>query len=276
MRPIGALGFSNHERQHARSHRVRILLTSTLLVLAAPMTVVTVSANPAAASGSSAAATHRVSANAGNGDVQPQDTDSHLNRVSCTSSTFCMAVGGYTECSVDCIYGRTSRSLGLIEAWDGNAWSIVPSPDPGTLGYDIADVSCTSSTFCMAWVTTTLQVNRTLSSRPGTERPGLWPSPNVDDLSSISCSSPTFCMALNDRGPGPGDNRVVGRGYIVPYPRPSPLQWRVLRSVVHQPGLLSSVGSVIMLDFSATRTPRLWPLLGTGTTCLLSRAPTPI
>ncbi len=36
---------------------------------------------------------------------------------------------------------------GLIEAWNGAAWSIVPSPSPGT-GSGLTPVSCASITFC--------------------------------------------------------------------------------------------------------------------------------
>ena len=38
---------------------------------------------------------------------------------------------------------------GLIEAWNGAVWSIVPSPSPGS-GSALISASCASTTFCAA------------------------------------------------------------------------------------------------------------------------------
>ncbi len=141
---------------------------------------------------------------------QPEDTSSHLNSVSCTSSSFCMAVGGYTDCPTYCniYYGATETHPGLIETWDGNTWSIVPSPVVNTalglhgVGFGLAGVSCTSSTFCMAVGSNgvTSGADTLVESWDGST----WtvvPSPNADNVNgliSVSCSGPTFCMAVGN------------------------------------------------------------------------------
>jgi hypothetical protein len=67
-----------------------------------------------------------------------------LGGVSCTSAINCVAVGYYTNGSG--VYQT------LIETWDGTAWSITSSPDPGPTGTsdNLDAVSCTSSMSCMA------------------------------------------------------------------------------------------------------------------------------
>jgi hypothetical protein len=69
------------------------------------------------------------------------ESGARLFDVSCTSSTFCMAVGDDSE----------ENSVGLTELWNGERWSIraVASP-PGAVGGSLSDISCTSSTACTA------------------------------------------------------------------------------------------------------------------------------
>ncbi len=65
--------------------------------------------------------------------IIPSPGTGTLNGVSCTSSTFCMAVGAE------------------IESWDGTAWTVVPSPSPsGSTSSGFYGVSCLSSTNCTA------------------------------------------------------------------------------------------------------------------------------
>ena len=65
---------------------------------------------------------------------------SSLSGVSCTSASFCMAVGS----------ARTSvRDLALAEVWDGRSWSIQQMPAPAG-GLFINGVSCTSASACVA------------------------------------------------------------------------------------------------------------------------------
>jgi hypothetical protein len=66
-----------------------------------------------------------------------------LASVSCTSSTSCVAAGYYTNSS--------GLWMLLIEKWNGTTWSIQETPLPtGGKSGDLVDVSCTSSTACVA------------------------------------------------------------------------------------------------------------------------------
>jgi hypothetical protein len=69
-----------------------------------------------------------------------------LNAISCTSATACTAVG----------YSRsdsTPSPVPLAERWDGTAWTVQPTPSPGTDAQFTA-VSCASATACTAVGTT--------------------------------------------------------------------------------------------------------------------------
>jgi subtilisin family serine protease/sugar lactone lactonase YvrE len=69
-------------------------------------------------------------------------SESRLERLSCTSSSFCMAAGSFKE--------GTNRKT-LAERWNGTTWSIVTTANPGgTKGNTLLGVSCASSTACIA------------------------------------------------------------------------------------------------------------------------------
>lgn len=125
-----------------------------------------------------------------NGDANLNSVN-QLFSVSCTSPTFCVAVGTYN--------GAT-----LIEAWDGTVWSVVPSPNGDINGFNaLSGVSCISPLFCMSVGsyhdgtrshTLTESWNGsawTVASSPnrGTDSNELW---------GVSCTSPQFCVAVGD------------------------------------------------------------------------------
>jgi hypothetical protein len=71
--------------------------------------------------------------------------DSSLAGISCTSASFCMAVGKWTN----------GNSTGLVQAlaerWNGTSWSLVTIASPPDSTYSpLAAVSCTSPTACVA------------------------------------------------------------------------------------------------------------------------------
>jgi len=72
------------------------------------------------------------------------NTDTTLFGVSCINPTSCIAVGDDSNNQ-----GPTGT---LVEAWDGAAWSVVPSPDPSGVNANLSlnGVSCTSSTSCFS------------------------------------------------------------------------------------------------------------------------------
>jgi hypothetical protein len=64
-----------------------------------------------------------------------------LADVSCTSATACTAAG---------YRGSSGVYETLIESWDGTSWTVVPSPDQGSISSSFAGVSCASATACTA------------------------------------------------------------------------------------------------------------------------------
>jgi hypothetical protein len=71
------------------------------------------------------------------------ETYSTLSSVSCTAGDFCVAVGSYGTPEVG------AKTLG--ESWNGKAWSIVETPNPGgSRDSQLEGVSCTSTAGCMA------------------------------------------------------------------------------------------------------------------------------
>jgi hypothetical protein len=64
-----------------------------------------------------------------------------VQTVSCASSSQCFAVGSQNN-------GTSDKTL--IEQWDGNSWSIVPSPNNGTLPQYLFGVACASTSECWA------------------------------------------------------------------------------------------------------------------------------
>jgi hypothetical protein len=125
--------------------------------------------------------------------ANPGGTDYALDGVSCTSATWCQAVGIQNS-------GPGNFSA-LIEAWDGKAWSAQAGAFKGALN----GVTCVSITFCTA-------VGYSESSFPYATLVEEWNgvswltvlSPNVPGnfsaLASVSCTSNTACVAVGYAG----------------------------------------------------------------------------
>jgi hypothetical protein len=122
-----------------------------------------------------------------------------LTGVSCTSANACMAVGDDTN-------GGVNGEQTLIESLNGQNWSIVASPDPGTpsqfsAGNFLFGVSCARATSCKAigWFYNSEVPQTLIESWDGTN----WtldasPNPGADysTLASVSCVSASFCKAV--------------------------------------------------------------------------------
>jgi hypothetical protein len=117
---------------------------------------------------------------------------SSLERVSCISSTSCVAVGTY---SLD-----TSSFLPLVEAWNGASWQIQPTPPPPGTSATLRDVSCPTVNMCVAV--------GTYNQRQGPSQPlaEIWngaqwtidnaplpPGTTNGLLTSVSCASNSAC-----------------------------------------------------------------------------------
>jgi hypothetical protein len=126
----------------------------------------------------------------------PDHSDS-LEAVSCTSSTFCMAVGYRKSGSVP-YYDQS-----LVESWNGTSWSVVPSPTAPARSH-LSGVSCTSSRACMAVGVGADGVTLT-ESWDGSSW-SVVPSPNTasghSSLSGVSCTSSRACMAVGGGAEG--------------------------------------------------------------------------
>ena len=124
---------------------------------------------------------------------QPSSTNS-LVGVSCTSSSACTAVGASVN--------GASIAQTLIERWNGIAWSISASPNPGGISNELNEVKCTSSTSCMAVgdYYNASNVDQTLVERWNGSTWAVVASPDQGTrqnyLGGIACPSATSCVAV--------------------------------------------------------------------------------
>jgi hypothetical protein len=138
-----------------------------------------------------------------------------LASVSCTSSTFCVAVGTYRNND-----HSTDSQYGLIETLNNGTWTATQAPEPansaseasGFQSVDLSDVVCPTSSSCTA-IGSYLDSDTFDSGMIDTLSNGVWstieaPQPadgGTDgdgtkdvELNSLSCSSPTFCTTVGN------------------------------------------------------------------------------
>ena len=92
----------------------------------------------------------------------------------------------------------------MTESWSGSAWSVVPSPSPGSVANALNGISCTAADSCTAvgnYLAGTTQLTL-IESWNGTAW-SVVPSPNAPDAASslggVSCPVATTCMAAGWR-----------------------------------------------------------------------------
>ena len=124
----------------------------------------------------------------------PGKVNVELSDVSCTSTTYCIAVGGYSTK----YWSRT-----LVEYWNGAKWSIMASPNPpGQTFASLDDVSCTAGAGCIAvGGYATKAWSRTLVERLHGARWSIMSSPNPPgqtfaSLGGVDCTTATTCVAV--------------------------------------------------------------------------------
>jgi hypothetical protein len=136
-------------------------------------------------------------------NADPTGFDS-LDGVSCTTATFCMAVGAHNT-----VGNTTDVQKTMIESWNGTVWSIIPSPNTSpTVDNLLNGVSCSKPTFCVAvgaFGNPDTQTPQTLVELWNGSVWSIVPSPNVlpsqpNILSGVTCTGPTFCEAVGDYG----------------------------------------------------------------------------
>jgi len=124
-----------------------------------------------------------------------------LTGVSCTTTTSCVAAGY--------VYPGNGTSTTLVEAWDGHAWTIVPSPNPSTFRRPLnvlSGVSCATARSCSAvgWYGAT--DNGSGQTLVETWNGTTWnarPSPSrgtFSFLNAVSCPTPASCVAVGENG----------------------------------------------------------------------------
>jgi hypothetical protein len=76
--------------------------------------------------------------------VPPSGTNSELNGVDCTSSTFCVATGGVGS------YNTQVDGEGDVVLWNGAAWTpTLINPGAG-MGSELVGIDCTRTSYCVA------------------------------------------------------------------------------------------------------------------------------
>jgi hypothetical protein len=138
------------------------------------------------------------------------DMNAHamLSAISCTSATSCVAVGHYNDTAGD--------PYGLIETLSGTTWSTAAAPEPSNAGTDadtfqaadLAAVSCTSATSCVAvghYNDTSVDsygLVETLSGATWSAAAAPEPSNAGTDagtaagVNAVACTSATSCVAV--------------------------------------------------------------------------------
>jgi hypothetical protein len=125
-----------------------------------------------------------------------------LSSISCVSASSCFAVGLWTTAPVSSLAGYHT----LAESWNGSAWTVVPSPDKGTVGSALTGVSCVSASDCLAVGYFFTGPTYSPSSTPLAEtwNGKTWSivanPETVGQLQAVSCVSASSCTAV---GTGP-------------------------------------------------------------------------
>ncbi|HSE67061.1 MAG TPA: S8 family serine peptidase, partial [Gemmatimonadales bacterium] len=136
----------------------------------------------------------------------PTGTNVKFEGISCISPSSCRAVGVSNVKSV-----RTP----FVEVWDGSSWTLSTMPVPGGLApkgpLRLTDVSCVTSTFCLAVGSYATAVTgsgvvteeKTLVESWNGVEWAIASSPNpagqaISQLTAVSCASSSACMAVGN------------------------------------------------------------------------------
>ena len=140
------------------------------------------------------------------------DQEIELDGVSCSSASYCIAVGRFLKSGGDRI---------LTEKWTGATWSVLASPTtpPGEI-VDLNGVSCKSPTFCMAVGAFANNPPKSFAMKWNGSSWTVETVPNIsstqdDVLNGVSCTSPTFCIGVGFGGPGQLIDRWNGSAWSI-------------------------------------------------------------
>ncbi|HWM63515.1 MAG TPA: hypothetical protein VNP96_05930 [Solirubrobacterales bacterium] len=125
----------------------------------------------------------------------PENSGTVLSGVSCTSPTYCIAVGHEVE---------ANGVFNLALSWDGTKWTrlTVPNAGGGTNNNRLTDVSCTSASHCFATANLIFGAGATSyaygvawDGSSWKEKGGL-PENEKTVLNGVSCTSSTSCLTV--------------------------------------------------------------------------------
>lgn len=136
----------------------------------------------------------------------PNPNSAYLKSVSCSSSTFCLAVGFYYD-SVN------AKWVPLSEQWNGTEWTLKTAVQPaGSTMSWLYSVSCTSSTACTAVgdkeINAGTHQHETMAQRWNGSAWALQTTPNPAatnlEFLDVSCVSATACTGVGSFWPAAG------------------------------------------------------------------------
>jgi hypothetical protein len=146
-------------------------------------------------------------------NVFPGSTSATILGLSCSSSSFCVAVGFFYNGPV----GQT-----FAERWDGSSWSFQPTAQvAGAFEARLSSVSCTSPSDCVAVgdasFDRTQPFSYALAERWDGTSWSLQATPNGPGVSSeldgVSCTSSRACTAVGETAFRPGVHQPVVEGW---------------------------------------------------------------
>ena len=116
--------------------------------------------------------------------------------VSCTSTQFCMVVGG------------VHATGDISSTWNGVSWSGLANPGAGGVASGFDTVSCSSPAFCAAFDASAGVNGQLATTSRGsgifTWTNGMWTGPELTDpngtFNAVSCSSSGFCVVADTAG----------------------------------------------------------------------------
>jgi hypothetical protein len=172
--------------------------------------------------------------------------DNYLSGLSCSSPSFCAAVGQHD--------GANGNPQPLNESWNGAQWALGTSPTPAPPAFnDLRSVSCTSAAFCAAvgshytgsgMTTLAERWNGTAWAVVSSPNP---PGPVYNNLYGVSCTGPTSCMAAGYGTNGYEDRTLTERWdgtrwTVVSSPDTSPTQYDDLLGIGCVPSFCAAAG----------------------------------
>jgi hypothetical protein len=119
----------------------------------------------------------------------PGDEQEGLSGISCPSAANCMAVGGFINGS--------DRQAALAERWNGRAWQVLATPDPGPNENVLTAVSCPAARQCMSvgYYDAAGDPQALAEQWNGSTWTAL-PVPHNGVLTGISCPAVSDCVAV--------------------------------------------------------------------------------